>query len=248
MHQAQVTPIVCVRGGAARRIEDSVAIERPLEIRVRIGAERTGADDDDAHARRGRRLAAGFLHAEGVVRAPASCWHRGSAATTPWWSSWQRARRLPRRQRAPLRHQRRLRCVWADQPGRHGAGATAAGRTIGRRAVAAAVIHRAARRAARGAGDLRPHRRPARRGAVHDGGRAAAACARTSAATTRSTRWSGALLLAGRLPLAGTRAAGQRAGPASRWCRRRWWRRHPVVAAVGAPSTPRGRAGRGAPA
>ena len=67
MHQAQVTPIVCVRGGAAKRIEDSVAIERPLEIRVRIGANeqvltttmRTPGEDE--------WLTAGFLHAEGIV-------------------------------------------------------------------------------------------------------------------------------------------------------------------------------------
>ena len=67
MHQAQVTPIVCVRGGAARRIDDSVAVERPLEIRVRIGGSeqvltttmRTPGEDE--------WLTAGFLHAEGIV-------------------------------------------------------------------------------------------------------------------------------------------------------------------------------------
>jgi FdhD protein len=68
MDQAQETPIVCVRGGAARRTQDSVAIERPLEIRVRIDGDervltttmRTPGEDE--------WLAAGFLHAESIVR------------------------------------------------------------------------------------------------------------------------------------------------------------------------------------
>ena len=68
MQQAQETPIVCVRGGAARRIQDNVAIERALEIRVRIDGRdqvltttmRTPGEDE--------WLAAGFLHAEGIVR------------------------------------------------------------------------------------------------------------------------------------------------------------------------------------
>jgi FdhD protein len=68
MHQAQETPIVCVRGGAARRIQDNVAIERALEIRVRISGRdqvltttmRTPGED--------QWLAAGFLRAEGIVR------------------------------------------------------------------------------------------------------------------------------------------------------------------------------------
>jgi FdhD protein len=68
MDQAQETPVVCVRGGAARRTQDSVAIERALEIRVCIEGDervltttmRTPGEDE--------WLTAGFLHAEGIVR------------------------------------------------------------------------------------------------------------------------------------------------------------------------------------
>jgi len=61
------TPVVRVRGDVATATRDRVAIERPLQIRVRVGADervlsttmRTPGDDV--------ALAVGFLHAEGVL-------------------------------------------------------------------------------------------------------------------------------------------------------------------------------------
>jgi FdhD protein len=65
--QALETSVVRVRGGVATAARDRVAIERPLQIRVRIGDDeralsttmRTPGDDV--------ALAVGFLHAEGVL-------------------------------------------------------------------------------------------------------------------------------------------------------------------------------------
>jgi FdhD protein len=65
--QALETSVVRVRGGVATPAHDRVAIERPLQIRVRIGDDeralsttmRTPGDDV--------ALAVGFLHAEGVL-------------------------------------------------------------------------------------------------------------------------------------------------------------------------------------
>jgi FdhD protein len=67
MEQALETPVVRVRGDVVSAARDRVAIERPLQIRVRIGDEervlsttmRTPGDDV--------ALAVGFLHAEGVL-------------------------------------------------------------------------------------------------------------------------------------------------------------------------------------
>jgi FdhD protein len=67
MTQALETSVVRVRGGVATPASDRVAIERPLQIRVRIGDDeralsttmRTPGDDV--------ALAVGFLHAEGVL-------------------------------------------------------------------------------------------------------------------------------------------------------------------------------------
>src|SRR5262245_64051502 len=67
MNQALETSVVRVRGDVVTATRDRVAIERPLQIRVRIGADeqvlsttmRTPGDDV--------ALALGFLHAEGVL-------------------------------------------------------------------------------------------------------------------------------------------------------------------------------------
>jgi len=67
--QALETSVVRVRGGVATPARDRVAIERPLQIRVRIGDDeralsttmRTPGDDV--------ALAVGFLHAEGALAA-----------------------------------------------------------------------------------------------------------------------------------------------------------------------------------
>jgi FdhD protein len=67
MEQALETSVVRVRGGVVSAARDRVAIERALQIRVRIGAEervlsttmRTPGDDV--------ALAVGFLHGEGVL-------------------------------------------------------------------------------------------------------------------------------------------------------------------------------------
>jgi FdhD protein len=67
MEQALETSVVRVRGDVVTAARDRVAIERPLQIRVRIGDDervlsttmRTPGDDV--------ALAVGFLHAEGVV-------------------------------------------------------------------------------------------------------------------------------------------------------------------------------------
>src|SRR5262249_36760106 len=69
MEQALETPVVRVRGDVVSAARDRVAIERPLQIRVRIGDEervlsttmRTPGDDV--------ALAVGFLHAEGGLAA-----------------------------------------------------------------------------------------------------------------------------------------------------------------------------------
>ena len=67
MEKALETSVVRVRGGVVTATRDRVAIERPLQIRVRIGDDeralsttmRTPGDDV--------ALAVGFLHAEGVL-------------------------------------------------------------------------------------------------------------------------------------------------------------------------------------
>ena len=67
MNQALETVVVRVRGNIVSEARDRVAIERPLQIRVRVGADervlsttmRTPGDDV--------ALAVGFLHAEGVL-------------------------------------------------------------------------------------------------------------------------------------------------------------------------------------
>ncbi len=67
MDQALETSVVRVRGDVMTAVRDRVAIERPLQIRVRIGDDeralsttmRTPGDDV--------ALAVGFLHAEGVL-------------------------------------------------------------------------------------------------------------------------------------------------------------------------------------
>ena len=67
MNQALETSVVRVRGNVVTTAQDRVAIERPLQIRVRIGDDervlsttmRTPGDDV--------ALAVGFLHAEGVL-------------------------------------------------------------------------------------------------------------------------------------------------------------------------------------
>lgn len=67
-------PVVCVQGGVPERVEDRVAVEEPLEIRLRWGTDaaprvqrlavtmRTPGDDS--------ALALGFLAGEGVVADP----------------------------------------------------------------------------------------------------------------------------------------------------------------------------------
>jgi FdhD protein len=63
------TTIVRVRSGAATVTQDRLAIERPLEIRVRAGgAERTLSTTMRTPGE-DRALAIGFLHAEGILRA-----------------------------------------------------------------------------------------------------------------------------------------------------------------------------------
>jgi len=72
MEQALETSVVRVRGDVVTAVRDRVAIERPLQIRVRVGGEervlsttmRTPGDDVV--------LAVGFLHAEGVLADPAA--------------------------------------------------------------------------------------------------------------------------------------------------------------------------------
>jgi FdhD protein len=67
MNQALETSVVRVRGGVVTEARDRVAIERALQIRVRVGGDervlsttmRTPGDDV--------ALAVGFLHAEGVL-------------------------------------------------------------------------------------------------------------------------------------------------------------------------------------
>src|SRR5262245_1557507 len=67
MSQSLEATIVRVRGGAVTEAQDRLAIERPLEIRARVGdfeqvlstTMRTPGDDP--------ALAVGFLHAEGLL-------------------------------------------------------------------------------------------------------------------------------------------------------------------------------------
>jgi FdhD protein len=72
MEQALETEIVCVRGGAVTSQRDRVAVERPLEIRVRVaGAERVLSTTMRTPGHDGP-LAVGFLFAEGVITGAAS--------------------------------------------------------------------------------------------------------------------------------------------------------------------------------
>ena len=173
MQQAQETPIVCVRGGAARRIEDNVAIERALEIRVRIdGSEqvltttmRTPGEDE--------WLAAGFLHAEAIVRDASELLLLESVSDDAVVVELARARR----RRSPPASAGFVTSAACGVCGRSSLDGmerlTRLPRAYDHPRLSHAVIHGLPARAARRAGDVRAHGRAARGGPVLDGGRVA---------------------------------------------------------------------------
>ena len=67
MPESVVASVLRVRGGTAEVASDRVAIERPLEIRVRIGGSTRVLSTTMRTPGEDRALAAGFLHAEGIV-------------------------------------------------------------------------------------------------------------------------------------------------------------------------------------
>ena len=238
--QALETSVVRVRGGVATPARDRVAIERPLQIRVRIGDDeralsttmRTPGDDV--------ALAVGFLHAEGVLAdARRSARRRGDrrrhrsrragaaaaaalAASARTFVTSAACGVCGRADARRAREQRRARVAWPRA-----------------RASRRRSIHGLPGASARGAGDVRPHGRAARGRRCSRSTARCWRCTRTSAATTPSTSWSGRLLLGGRAAGAGGRPDGERArqlraGPeggggrhsdrSPPWARRRAWR------------------------
>jgi FdhD protein len=64
---AVVASVVRVRGDSASAASDRIAIERPLQIRVRVGETTRVLSTTMRTPGEDRALAAGFLHAEGIV-------------------------------------------------------------------------------------------------------------------------------------------------------------------------------------
>ena len=157
-------------------IEDEVAVEEPLEIRVDGAAlavtMRTPGDDEE--------LALGFLHGEGLIDAA-----RPAGPTAELEANIVEVA-------GPL----------LREPGARSFYATSSCGVCGKGALEEVAVHAqrlpdgppiardAARRAARppAPADLRAHRRAARHRAVHRRRASCCSCARTSAATTRWTR------------------------------------------------------------
>jgi len=106
-----------------------------------------------------------------------------------------------------------------------------------RAGVARRLLAQAPNRAPQGTGDLLadPAGCTPRRCSTARAG--SSGCARTSAATTRSTNWSARCCSRTRLPARESRWCWSAAGPASSWCRRPCWRGSRALAAVGAPSS-----------
>jgi FdhD protein len=67
MEQALETSVVRVRGGVVTEARDRVAIERPLQIRVRVGDDERVLSTTMRTPGEDVALAVGFLHAEGVL-------------------------------------------------------------------------------------------------------------------------------------------------------------------------------------
>jgi FdhD protein len=65
--QALETPVVRVRGDVVTAARDRVAIERPLQIRVRVGGDERVLSTTMRTPGEDVALAVGFLHAEGVL-------------------------------------------------------------------------------------------------------------------------------------------------------------------------------------
>jgi FdhD protein len=68
MSKALQTSVLRVRGGNQSRAEDWVAVERPLEIRARIGGSVQVVSTTMRTPGADRALAAGFLFSEGVIK------------------------------------------------------------------------------------------------------------------------------------------------------------------------------------
>src|SRR5262245_61708409 len=67
MEQALETSVVRVRGGVVTAVRDRVAVERPLQIRVAVGADERVLSTTMRTPGEDIALAVGFLHAEGVL-------------------------------------------------------------------------------------------------------------------------------------------------------------------------------------
>src|SRR6185436_9117161 len=66
--RAAPAPVVLVRGRSLASAEDRLAVEAPLEIRVRAGSEERGLSITMRTPGEDGELAAGFLFTEGLVR------------------------------------------------------------------------------------------------------------------------------------------------------------------------------------
>ena len=220
MDQALEKSVVRVRGGVATAVLDRVAIERPLQIRVRVGDDervlsttmRTPGDDV--------ALAVGFLHAEGVLASAGAL--LGAAQID---DDGVRVELAPAAAAALAASARSFvtsgACGVCGRASLDGMAAGCGSAEDGGARVAAAVIHALP-------GALRAAQATfARTGGLHaaalfDARRRAARGARgRRAGTTRSTSWSARLLLAGRLPRGGRRPDASAGARASSWCRRR---------------------------
>ena len=223
------TRVLAVRGRRrCARARDRLAGEEPLEIRAAGPARRPCASRSRC-ARPGDdfELAAGFLHAEGllhrrssvirdqVLRPTSSCGEQAyNVVTVHLRRPFER--RLVQRNFCVTSSLRRLR-QGLDRP----IEVRLASRCRRALACRAHVIGALPERLRDRAAHVRAHGRPARGRAVHAGGRADRSCARTSAATTRSTRSSATACSPGATPLVRARSRSSPAARRSSSCRRR---------------------------